>query len=337
MRDLFPRAFWKSWKTRVIPALDGGWAAFKPIAPSVSRMSHSCPQLYLGVQQTLATSLEFAEALLIAKGVELAAQIAYDIGSGEGTGAAAAVLGGVLGTASGARFALEEIGARADACEEENHKKILHDDVGPGVKEMKKSLDAVKDSLKALDNLDVKVSSRASQTSLDTRAAGIETVTNARASQIEALLKARADIIDAELKRRADNIDAELTRRADNIDAYQANVVDHQKLDLQVIEIERGRLLLIASEAGKTVNVKMTSMQVAEVKPQGAVAFQDVTGATRFTSVGAGVFEVALDMRGPAKDATVYMISVAESTPRVVPPFGDVTHRGTTIIRRSGT
>jgi hypothetical protein len=329
LRDGFPPSFWRSWRTTLMPALRRAGslapalegrivAAAEPFAPSSSLMSHSCPQLYLGVQKTLATSLEFEDALLIARAAELGFQIAYDAASNDPTGIAGAAAAIPLGIAMGTRFALEEIRSRAEACESENHEKILHDVVGPGVK-------AMQESLKALDNLDVKVSTRASQSSLDGHAAAIQSLTNARANQLEALLKARADYIDAELK-----------RREDFADAYLANVVAHQQLDLQVVEIERGRLLLVASEAGTTVNVSLTGVRVAEAKPTAPLTFHDVTATTQARQNTAGVLEITLDMRGPAKDATVYIISVAHGHGSIS-PIGPVTHTGTTIFRRTGT
>jgi hypothetical protein len=338
LRDAFPASFWRNWKTRVMPALhrihgvapalEGGLlSSIDPNDLSANLMGHSCPQLFLG--QVNVSAMRFTEDLLIAQAAELAAQIAYDAASNDPTGVGGAAAAVALGIAMTTRFVLEETQARVDACEDDDHKKIVHDKV------------------------DDKVSSRASQTSVDDlknmitgmlddlkrhvdrRAGELSTTINSRADRQESLTNARADRQEALTNRRSDLIEDLVNKRSDYADAIQKEVVAHQELALQVVEIERGRLLLVASERGTTVNVKLTSVRVAEVKPNAPVNFQEVLATTQWRQNAAGgVLEITLDLRGPAKDATVYVISVAHGHGSIA-PIGPVTHTGTTIVRRN--
>lgn len=323
LRDGLPPSLWRSWKTTVIPALrrahriapalEGALlASSDPLAPSAALMAHSCPQLIL--DNTAVTPQLFTDGLLAARSVELGLQIAYNAGSNDPTGVAGGALSAPLGIAMGVRFALEQIQLKNDVCESGDHAATVHDKV------------------------DEKVSTRASQKSVDDLSKlltgmldELKALINGRADRQEALTNTRADRQENLTNTRSDRIEALVNKRTDYIDTYEANVVAHRQIDLQVLQIERGRLLVIASEAGQALRVNVTSLKVSDLK-KGPVSFQEVSPA-HVRQDAPGVLEITLDMRGPAKDADAYLISVAHAHGQVT-PIGSVTHTGVTIFRR---
>jgi hypothetical protein len=330
LRDALPPSYWRNWRTTVIPALHrlkGAGRALEgtlvastdPSASSAGVMGHSCPQL--SVKGSRASAQQFEDALLGAKSAAFVLQQAFDVALADATGIAVGIAAGAKVAAETTVFVMEEIKAKANACEDEEQARILHDVLRP--------------------NVDEKVSTRASQTSVDELKKlltgmldELKSLINGRADRQEALTNARADRQEALTNSRSDRLEALVNKRTDYIDSYQANIVDHRQVELQVFEIlgeGRERLLVFATEAGRPVDATVVSVKVSDLKA-GSV-FQDVTGTTTVTQVGTGMLELRFNRNGPAKNASAYAISVRHSHGTIA-PIGNVEHVGSTVFVR---
>lgn len=310
LREAVPSSAWTMWRTAGPQVIVAATASGRTVAGGLARPT--CPEW----------SQADADGLLAAQSTALGFAAAWDAVVGDPTGISTAAAAALKAAPDVAVLILEQKKLKHDDCVGDENTRILQDVLGP--------------------NVDEKVSTRATQSSVDELKRlltgmldELKALINSRADRQESLTNTRADQQVALTNVRSDRIETLVNRRSDYADAIQKEVLAHQELALQVVEIERGRLLLIASERGVTVNVTLTSMRVAEVKPNSPVNFQEIAPQTRQNASG-GVLEIVLDMRGPAKDATVYVISVAHAHGTIA-PIGAVTHSGTTIFRRSGT
>lgn len=240
-----------------------------------------------------------------------------------------------------AALVLEQIYFINDECEQNNHRAILHDIVGPRV--------------------DVAVSSRASQASLDSH----NTNLNNHDANIDADLVAHDANIDADLVAHDANIDADLvahdanlTNRADVIDASIAALeaksdalevksdaladqvtqvqytldteIEKMRVHLQVIEIkEKARYLLVSTEAGLPVDVTLIGLQVSDGSLNGPITFADVFANATVTPVKPGILDVAMDLTNAAPNAQVFEFMVEHSH------GPDPSHFGTIVIHRT--
>lgn len=307
--------FWDIWKT-VGQALEEGTPR-PQLMRSVSLMSHSCPpdmdlELVLALKATVtATSgayniLQASEpdvfgvkiASGIAAGVALAAQIALDV--------------------------LEFEQARADRCEDGNHADILHDVVGPTVR----------------DNLDATVSSRATQTSVDTlqatlqaHATDITNLVNHRANLLDSLVNLRANLLEGKLHTHDVEVKNLINTRATFIDATLANVTAKMAVTpFEVLELKKKeRFLLVTNEGGAPVNVELVSVKVSNLKSGGPLAFQDVTVNATSAPASLGLLDVRVNLPTALKDSVLFEFKVRHPH-GVVPPLGNVDHVGIAVF-----
>ena len=160
-----------------------------------------------------------------------------------------------------------------DECEQNNHRAIIHDVVGPRV--------------------DVTVSTRATQSSVD---------------DLDADLVAHDANIDADLMAH----DINISNRLGTVQTTLDTVTEMKRVHLQVIEIkEKKRFLLAATEAGEPVDVALIAVQVAGGDDDDEhLIFEDITPSATSAAVKAGILDVKLKLPKAARDAEIFEFRV---------------------------
>lgn len=196
-----------------------------------------------------------------------------------------------------------------DECEQNNHRSIAHDVVGP--------------------NVDTTVSSRATQTSLDTHDTNIDGDLVTHDTNIDGDLVTHDANIDGDLVIH----DGDIKQIIGGVQNTLDTVIEMKYVHLQLIDISAtkkngGRVfLLAASEAGVPVSVTCEVLQVA--KANSPFAWMDVTGDTTCTveKADGGIHKVVIDP--VAANAQYFEIQVIHDD-----HGGDPAHRGIAVFDR---
>ena len=282
------------------PAAQGG-AAQGSTGSTASLMSHSCPApgpggAFTGAQKHI-------EQYFLLEGLGLIADAILEALPQDTLAAipriAAAAVWAAAQTPALVQLALNEVN---DVCEADNHRAILHDVVGPRV--------------------DVAVSSRASQTSLNTHD-----------TNIDGDLVTHDTNIDGDLVAHDTNIDGDLIIHDGDVKALLGGVqvtldttTEMKRIHLQVIELPDEReYLVLADEAGVPVNVEFIGVQYSGDDP---VAFVDVTASADATIVKLGIHRLLIDPEEDVDDidsAKIWEFRVEHS-------HGSFTHFGVVLF-----
>jgi len=293
-----------------------------------SLMSHSCPAP--GPGGAFAGPQKHIENYFALEGLALLADAALEALPQDTLAAiprvAAAALWALAQTPALVQLGLNEVN---DVCEQDNHRAILHDVVGPRV--------------------DVAVSSRASQTSLNTHDTNIDGDLVAHNTNIDGDLVAHNTNIDGDLVAHNTNIDGDLVAHNTNIDgdlvAHDGNLATHdvdikalvggvqQTLDtttekmrvhLQVMTLPgQGEFLITADEAGLPVDVEFIAVQYSR---DNLISFVDVLADTTVTVVKPGIHHLVISAKTSA--AQIWEFQVRDD-------HGSYTHFGITVFNQS--
>jgi len=172
------------------------------------------------------------------------------------------------------------------------------------------SVDALAADLAAHDS-DIKAA-------IDTRATAIDGALGA----LEAKLDARLDVavstrasqvsVDALEAKLDASLDETVSSRASqaSVDAL-GTVVAQQKVDLQVISVKNNeRFLLLATQAGQAVAAELTGVQALSVKKNKPAQAHDVTGDATTVAGAEGILDVTVDLPKKVKNVRVLVFTV---------------------------
>ena len=282
---------------------------------STSLLSHSCPEGHIG---------GLADEIAL-RASAITAQQAMEVLPTDTAGNVARVAFTVLWIIAEEELqAAEAKNALAEQCEQDNHRSILHNIVGPRV-DIAVSTRATQTSVA---NIDADVAAHDTNIDADVAAhnANIDSDLVAHNTNIDSDLVAHNANIDSDLVAHNDNIDADvaahdtnLTSRVNEIRGLVGGIgetldttVEMKYVHLQVIEVKRppslnarhrvrGRYLLIATEAGVPVDVTLTGLNVSIGAPNGPISFVDALGDATATSVATGTLDIDLRVAGNTK------------------------------------
>ena len=164
---------------------------------------------------------------------------------------------------------------------------------------------------------------------IDLELSNLSSQLNTHDVDIKALINNRANAIDQAL---ADHAAVTASNNA-NITAVAEVVLDHEKIELEVVRVKDGtRYLLQATEAGRSVDVTLESVRALTAKSNKAVDIDNVSFSV--TVVDTGILDVTLTIPGGAKDSNLLEFVVEDE--HVNPVLGTVNHSGTALVNRNG-